>query len=91
MENIVGLKEFRMNVEKYARTAQAGTPKDPTEEFFRFGSEEIAGQRRCVQGSDNLEDAVSSGIIIIDGIKAGVVLGYRSPKNRFEEERSICY
>ena len=26
MENIVGLKEFRMNVEKYARTAQAGTP-----------------------------------------------------------------
>ena len=26
MENIVGLKEFRMNVEKYARAARAGTP-----------------------------------------------------------------
>lgn len=68
MENIIGLKEFRMNIEKYARVAQRGTSvvvARRSKPIFRVSQveddnwEEIIDFTRINKGGVDINDLLS--------------------------------
>jgi antitoxin (DNA-binding transcriptional repressor) of toxin-antitoxin stability system len=68
MENIIGLKDFRMNVEKYAKTAQKGVSvvvMRRSKPIFRISPveegnwEEVLDFTKMRKGGVNIEDLIS--------------------------------